>query len=65
MAPGNGVMVYFRTKTLHTTYQNTIPFGFEMQEELLLNPKPMKHEFSFRDPDGYFLTVNAFHAFGK
>ncbi|HEU4574932.1 MAG TPA: VOC family protein [Chitinophagaceae bacterium] len=63
ITPGNGLMLYFRTKNMNTIYERAIQTGCEIEEDIHLNPKPMKKEFSFRDPDGYYLTVSEFHDF--
>ena len=63
--PGNGLILYFRTKDMDKIYQRAIKADCEIEEDIHLNPKPMKKEFSLRDPDGYFLTVSEFHEFGK
>jgi uncharacterized glyoxalase superfamily protein PhnB len=63
ITPGNGLMLYFRTKKMDTIYQSAIKEGCEIEEDIHLNPRPMKREFSLRDPDGYFLTVSEFHEF--
>jgi predicted enzyme related to lactoylglutathione lyase len=64
IAPGNGLMLYLRTKNMEKIYQRVVKAGWEIEEDIHLNPKPMKNEFSFRDPDGYFITVSEFHEFG-
>lgn len=64
ITPGNGLLLYFRTKNMETIYQRAIDAGCTIEEEIHLNPKPMRKEFSFRDPDGYFLTVSEYHEFG-
>ena len=60
---GNGLLLYFRTENMHEIYQNAIKAGCLIEEEVHLNPNSQKQEFSFRDPDGYFLTVSAFHEY--
>ena len=61
--PGNGLILYFRTKSMDTIYQSAIKAGCVIEEEIHKNPNSLKKEFSFRDPDGYFLTVSEFHEF--
>lgn len=63
ITPGNGLILYFRTKNMDTIYQSVIKAGCVLEEDIHLNPKPMKKEFSFCDPDGYFLTVTEFHVY--
>jgi uncharacterized glyoxalase superfamily protein PhnB len=61
--PGNGLILYFRTKSMDTIYQSAIKAGCVIEEEIHENPRSLKKEFSFRDPDGYFLIVSEFHEY--
>jgi uncharacterized glyoxalase superfamily protein PhnB len=63
ITPGNGLILYFRTKNMDRIYQNAIKAGCVIEEEIHINPNSLKKEFSFRDPDGYFLTVSEFHKY--
>ena len=63
IAPGNGLMLYFRTKSMDTIYQSAIKAGCVIEQAIHENPNSLKREFSFRDPDGYFLTVSEFHKY--
>lgn len=63
--PGNGLILYFRTQSMDEIYQRAVNEGCEIEEDIHINPRPMKNEFSLRDPDGYFLTVSEFHEFGR
>ena len=60
---GNGLLLYFRTENMNSIYQNAINAGCVIDEEIHMNPNSLKQEFSFRDPDGYFLTVTEFHKY--
>ena len=60
---GNGLLLYFRTENMNSIYQNAIKAGCIIEEEIHMNPNSLKQEFSFRDPDGYFLTVTEFHKY--
>lgn len=60
---GNGLLLYFRTDSINVIYQNAIKAGCVIEEEVHLNPNSLKQEFSFRDLDGYFLTVTEFHKY--
>ena len=60
---GNGLLLYFRTENMNGIYQNAIKAGCVIEEEVHLNPNSLRQEFSFRDPDGYFLTVTEFHSY--
>jgi catechol 2,3-dioxygenase-like lactoylglutathione lyase family enzyme len=61
--PGNGLLLYFRTDNMNSIYQNAIAAGSPIEEEIHLNTNSRRQEFSFRDPDGYFLTVTEFHRY--
>ena len=63
ITPGNGLILYFRTQKMDTIYQNAIKAGCIIEEEIHKNPNSLKKEFSFRDTDGYFLTVSEFHEY--
>ena len=60
---GNGLLLYFRTENMDMIYQNAIKADCVIEEEVHLNPNSLRQEFSFRDPDGYFLTVTEFHKY--
>ena len=61
--PGNGLLLYFRTDNMNNIYQNALNAGCAIEEEIHLNQNSLRKEFSFRDPDGYFLTVTEFHKY--
>jgi catechol 2,3-dioxygenase-like lactoylglutathione lyase family enzyme len=60
---GNGLLLYFRTENMDMIYQNAIKAHCLIEEGVHLNPNSLRHEFSFRDLDGYFLTVTEFHKY--
>lgn len=62
--PGNGLILYFRTPKMHAIRANLSKLDHPVEEEVHLNPNSRMEEFSFRDPDGYYITVSADHAFG-
>ena len=63
IAPGNGLLLYFRTDDMNNIYQRALESGSVIEEDIHLNPNSLKKEFSFRDPDGYYLTVSEFHKY--
>jgi uncharacterized glyoxalase superfamily protein PhnB len=63
ITPGNGLILYFRTENMNTIYENAVKAGCTIEEDIHLNPNSGRKEFSFRDPDGYFLTVTEFHKY--
>ena len=63
ITPGNGLLLYFRTENMTNIYQNAVKAGCVIEEEIHLNSNSLRKEFSFRDPDGYFLTVSEFHMY--
>lgn len=60
---GNGLLLYFRTAEWKKIKQNLEKIGWKLEEEVHKNKNSLKQEFSFRDPDGYFLTVTEFHEY--
>ena len=63
IAPGNGLLLYFRTESMNNIYQNALKAGCVIEEDIHLNPNSRRKEFSIRDPDRYFLTVSEFHKY--
>jgi len=63
IAPGNGLILYFRTDSMSATRKNVEKIGVIVEEDIHLNPNSLKMEFSIRDPDGYFLTITEFHKY--
>jgi hypothetical protein len=61
--PGNGLLLYFRTEKMNEIYQNALKAGCVIEENIHLNTNSLRKEFSFLDPDGYFLTVTEFHKY--
>ena len=60
---GNGLLLYFRTENLDLIRKSLERANWPVEEEQHLNTNSLKNEFSFRDPDGYFLTVTEFHKY--
>lgn len=63
ITPGNGLLLYLRTQDWKEIKRNLEGMGWEIEEDVHLNPNSFKQEFSFRDPDGYFITVTEFHTY--
>ncbi len=63
IAPGNGLILYFRTENMNTIRQNVEQIGAHIEEDIHENPNSKKKEFSLRDPDGYYLTITEFHGY--
>jgi hypothetical protein len=61
ITPGNGLILYFRTKNMNTIRQNVEKTRTSIEEDIHLNTNSNKMEFSVRDPDGYYLTITEFH----
>jgi catechol 2,3-dioxygenase-like lactoylglutathione lyase family enzyme len=58
---GNGLLLYFRMENWKTVQQNLERMVWKIEQPVHENPNSRKQEFSFRDPDGYFITVTEFH----
>jgi hypothetical protein len=43
--------------------QNVAKPGCSIKEDIHINPKSTKKEFSLRDPYGYYLTITDFHEY--
>lgn len=63
LTPGNGLILYFKTDNLIGIRQQVEANSVQIEEDIHTNPNSNKKEFSFRDPDGYFLTVTEFHKY--
>jgi predicted enzyme related to lactoylglutathione lyase len=61
--PGNGLILYFRTKNMLAIRQNVEKLGYAIEEDVHVNPNSSKLEFSLRDLDGYYLTITDFHKY--
>lgn len=60
---GNGLLLYFRTENIAIIKQNLDKINWSIEEEIHQNTNSLKKEFSFKDPDGYFLTVTEYHEY--
>ena len=60
---GNGLVLYFRTNDLETIRKKVGEVGIPIEVEIHLNPNSLKKKFSFKDLDGYYLTVTKFHKY--
>lgn len=60
--PGNGLILFFRVDNLDATLERARDLVNELEEEPHINPGPETMEFSLRDPDGYYVSINALHA---
>lgn len=60
---GNGLLLYFRTENIDTIRKNIEKINCKIEEEVHLNPNSLHKEFSFRDLDGYYLTVSDYHKY--
>lgn len=63
ITPGNGLILYLRTQNMNAIRQNIEKTSAAIEEETHLNSNSLKHEFSLRDPDGYYITITEFHKY--
>lgn len=63
IAIGNGLLLYLRTEDWKEIKQNLDKMKWVLEEEIHQNANSLKLEFSFRDPDGYLITVTEFHVY--
>lgn len=57
--PGNGLLLFFRVDDFDAALQRARTLVSRFDEEPHLNPNTGTMEFSLRDPDGYYVTINA------
>ena len=60
--PGNGLLLFFRVDDFDVALERARALGSRLEEEPHLNPNTGTKEFSLRDPDGYYVTINALPA---
>ena len=60
--PGNGLLLFFRVDDFNETLLRARALGMGLEEEPHLNPNTGTSEFTLRDPDGYYVMVNALPA---
>ncbi len=57
--PGNGLLLFFRVDDLEMALERARALVMRLEEEPHVNPNTQTREFSLRDPDGYYVTMNA------
>lgn len=57
--PGNGLLLFFRVDDFDRTLGRARALVSRFDEEPHVNPNTGTHEFSLRDPDGYYVTISA------
>lgn len=57
--PGNGLLLFFRVDDFDIALQSARALVTRLVEEPNMNPSTGTLEFSFRDPDGYYVTISA------
>ena len=56
--PGNGLLLFFRVDDLDVSLKTARALVTRLEEEPHENPNTQTMEFSLRDPDGYYVTIN-------
>ena len=57
--PGNGLLLFFRVDDCEMALPRARALVSRLEEEPHVNPNTGTLEFSFRDPDGYYVTIGA------
>ena len=60
--PGNGLLLFFRVDDFEFALERARSLAAGLEEEPHINPNTGTREFSLRDPDGYYVTLNALTA---
>ena len=60
--PGNGLLLFFRVDDFNRVLERARTLVTRLEEESHVNPNTETEEFSLRDPDGYYVTINAISA---
>jgi len=58
-SPGNGLLLFFRVDDFAEALRRARGLVPRLEEYPHVNPNTRTKEFSMRDPDGYYVTVNA------
>ena len=58
-SPGNGLLLFFRVDDYEMALKRGRALVDRLEEEPNLNPNTKTMEFSLRDPDGYYVTINS------
>ena len=61
-SPGNGLLLFFRVDDFDVVLKRARALVLRLDEEPQMNPNTETQEFSLRDPDGYYVTINALPA---
>jgi catechol 2,3-dioxygenase-like lactoylglutathione lyase family enzyme len=56
--PGNGLLLFFRVDDFDLTLQRARSLVTRLEEDPHVNPNTQTREFSFRDPDGCYVTIS-------
>jgi catechol 2,3-dioxygenase-like lactoylglutathione lyase family enzyme len=56
--PGNGVLLFFRVDDFGVALERARSLDVDFEEQPHLNPNTQTREFSVRDLDGYYVTIN-------
>ena len=56
--PGNGLLLFFRVDDYEMALKRARTLVDRFEEEPHMNPNTQTHEFSLRDPDGYYVTIS-------
>ena len=57
--PGNGLLLFFRVDDFDLALKRARALVERLEEDPHVNPNTGTKEFSLRDPDGYYVTLNA------
>ncbi len=60
--PGNGLLLFFRVDDFDAALRRARSLVSRLEEDPHTNPKTGTSEFALRDPDGYYIMVNAIGA---
>lgn len=62
--PGNGLLLFFRVDDFDAALARARTLVKALAEEPHMNPNTETWEFALRDPDGYYVMINALDAGG-
>ena len=60
-APGNGLLLFFCVSDFDSALKSAHTLTARLAEQPRVNPNTHAMELSLQDPDGYYVTVSAFH----
>lgn len=63
LAQRNGLILYYKTDHWQQIRKNLEQMDYPVEKDIQVNSNSRQPEFSLRDPDGYYITITAYHTY--